>query len=183
MAKRRVWGYIAFQIGWLSCALGAGNGYPLVGPLVVLLLASVHLFISTDRGREIRALLAIGAVGTLVDSLKAATGLVSYSGGYPGVTWLCPLWITAMWVNYACALNTSLVWLKGRYLLAAVMGAIAGPVNYAAGSRAGAIVLPLDPVVTNATLAAIWGAVVPLTVYVSNRPDGKDPALPAAEEA
>jgi hypothetical protein len=166
---RRIVGYVSFQIGWLACALGAARGLPMIGPVVVAALFGLHLALTPDRGCEIRLAVAIGVVGTVVDSLKAATGFISYVGGYPGVDWLCPLWITAMWVNYAKALNTSLGWLKGRYLLAAILGAIAGPLNYLAGSRLGALQLNIDMSSGIVVLAVVWGIVVPLTFWLAER--------------
>jgi hypothetical protein len=167
--KRRIMGYVSFQIGWLSCAMGAARGLPWVGPAVVAVLVALHLALAPERRREVRILAAIGLIGTVLDSLKAATGFISYSGGYPGVDWLSPLWITAMWVNFACALNTSLGWLQDRYLLAGILGAVAGPLNYAAGTRMGATAFNVSMGVSFVILAIIWGTVVPFVFWIAKR--------------
>ncbi len=166
---RRLWNYGASMVGWWACALGAARGKPLVGPAVVAGLIAVHLVLipRPQRWREAGYIGLIGLLGTGVDSLKAATGLISYRGGYPGIDWLCPLWITAMWALFATTANGALSWLKGRYLPAAVLGAIAGPLNYFAGARLGAIGLNLGPTVSFLLLALIWGGVIPLVFWLA----------------
>ena len=111
------------------------------------LLLGLHLVLAPDPGRETRIILAVGLVGTVIDT---------YRGGYPGVDWLRPLWITAMWCNFAITLNLGLKWLQGRYLLAAVLSAVAGPANYLAGARMGAIQLNAGLPVSIVVLVVVW---------------------------
>lgn len=167
--KRRILSLFSFQIGWLTCAMGASRGMPLAGPVAVAALAGLHLLLAADRRWEIRIILAVGAVGTVLDSLQAATGLVTYRNGYPGIDWLCPLWITAMWVNFAVMLNSGLKWLQGRPLLAGALSAVAGPTNYFTGARMGAIEINADPVPAALLMGVIWGLTVPFLLWLVQR--------------
>jgi hypothetical protein len=166
---RRLVNYFSFQIGWLACALGAARGVPLVGPLITIILLGLHLALTPNRGREIRLVVAVGVFGTVVDSLEAMTGFISYNGGYPRLNWLCPLWITAMWVLFASTLNSSLRWLRDRYLLAALLGAVFGPLSYFAGDRMGAIELNVVPINSAIVMVIIWGIITPFLVWLAKR--------------
>ena len=98
------------------------------------------------------------------------SGLVIYPSGQP-FGQLAPAWILAMWPLLATTLNVSLRWLKGRYLLAALFGAIGGPLAFLAGERLGAVVFP-DTGLTMIVLAVGWATLFPLLMRLSQRYDG-----------
>ena len=56
---------------------------------------------SVEGSSKAGHIVLIGLIGTGMDSLKAATGFISYLGGYQDMGWLSPLWITAIWVFFA----------------------------------------------------------------------------------
>jgi hypothetical protein len=144
-----------FQIGWFASILGAAGGHAFVGPVAVGLILAIH-FRWLGTKREWPLLVLSGALGTLAESVLALTGLVSYRAD-PAPRWLCPPWITAMWVNFAMTLKHSLGWLEGRCVLALLLGALAGPLAYVAGERLGAIELARPPLALT-TLGLIWGS-------------------------
>ncbi len=41
--------FVAFQLGWFACVLGAANALPWLGPVVVATVVSLHLATSTGR--------------------------------------------------------------------------------------------------------------------------------------
>ena len=74
-----------------------------------------------------------------------------------------------MWINFALTLNGSMRWLHGRYLLAAVLGAIGGPLAYVAGVKLGAAALLASSTLVYGALAVVWAGAVPLLVWVTDR--------------
>ncbi|MGB7931118.1 MAG: DUF2878 domain-containing protein, partial [Gammaproteobacteria bacterium] len=80
-------------------------------------------------------------------------------------------WIVAMWVLFASTLNVSLRWLRGRWMLATLLGAVAGPLAYYAGAKLGGVVIT-EPLPAFTALAAGWAAFVPLLIRLSTRFDG-----------
>jgi hypothetical protein len=161
---------VAFQAAWLSCVLGAANGYPLLGPAVVLVVVAAHLFLAAAPGRELTLIVLAGMLGALLDTALLRTGWLAYANG---MIWAgtAPYWIVAMWLAFATTLNVSLRWLRGRMWAAVMFGAIGGPIAYLAGSRLGA----LDIVGHGAALAALcvgWALVTPLLIGLSRRFDG-----------
>lgn len=162
--------FIAFQLGWFACVLGAANGLPWSGPLVASAVVALHLGLSRRPGRELRLVGAAMLLGLLVDSLLMATGWLIYPTGQwlPG---LAPYWIVAMWGLFATTLNVSMVWLRGRPVLTALMGGIGGPLSYLAGEKLGAIVLA-PPLPALIALALAWALAMPLLMRLAERFDG-----------
>ena len=76
--------------------MGAKNGYPYLGPIVM----SSFLFIHFDRIENgIKGLLfatLVGFVGTVVDTALLQTNLIEYQGVYTNN--IASLWTTAMWI-------------------------------------------------------------------------------------
>jgi hypothetical protein len=153
-----VFNVVAFQLGWLACVLGAGNGWPFLGPIVVVVWAGVYLARRPQPAREAIFLVTAAILGTAVDSALAASGVLTYQGQY--VSWMAPVWISALWMNFATTINVSMKWLEARPILSGLLGAVAGPLAYYAGARLGAIDLA-QPVVSLALLALVWTIALP----------------------
>jgi len=82
-----------------------------------------------------------------------------------------PYWIIVMWGLFATTLNVSLRWLKNRTMLAAFVGAIAGPLAYYGGQKLGAVQF-LDTEFAFIALALGWAVFTPLLMILSNNLDG-----------
>ena len=67
---------------------------------------------------------------------------------------------------FATTLNASMFWLAGRYRLAAVLGAICGPVSYVAGARLGAIEFPAHAGLSLVGIAVVWACVMPSLLWL-----------------
>jgi hypothetical protein len=118
------------------------------------------------------------ALGTVWDSLLVAFGWLHYPSGQ-FAAWLAPYWIIALWALFATTLNVSLRWLRERHAVAAIFGAIGGPLAFYAGHRLGAVEIP-DMVTTLGLLALGWAALTPALLLFARRLDGFAPAaLPA----
>lgn len=156
---------LSFYIGWFACVVGAARGYPMLGPLVVVLLLGLHLLLTVDTAREVRLLAIAGVVGSLLDTLMMWSGMYTFVG-HPK-SWLCPLWITALWINFATTLRSSLSWLLDRYWLAALFGAVGGPLSYYAGARLGALTFPADTQLSLVVLTLVWGLALPGLVWLA----------------
>lgn len=176
--KTSVVNYILFQAGWFACVLGAGNGIPMLGPMVVAIAVLVHLGQAGQPRREAALILVCAALGLVFDSLLLATGWI----GYPNGSWVpgfAPYWIVALWVIFGTTLNLSMSWMHGRSWLAFLMGVIGGPLSYLAGQKLGAINL-VDTIGALSALAIGWGLMMPVLVKLSLRFNGFQPIqLPA----
>ncbi len=166
--------FVLFQLAWFACVLGAAQGHPWVGPLVVALVAGYHLARAPQPGLELALLGAAAWVGLVFDSALVATGWLAYPSGQWHAL-LAPYWIVAMWVAFATTLNLSLDWLKGRPALTIAFGAIGGPMAYLAGAALGGVSF-VDQVPALVMLTLGWALITPLLVALSARLNGWRPA-------
>jgi hypothetical protein len=149
-----------FQAVWWACVLGASFNKPMIGPLAVLIFIAQQYYSEGDAIRRTALMALLMISGTALDSMMSLAGLVIYAGGYSSMSWLAPLWITAMWAGFALTIDSSLSFLRGRFLLSALAGAICGPLAYLTAARFGAVSFGSDPIVTFIVLAVIWAVVV-----------------------
>ncbi len=166
MSVRAILLFLWSQVGWFACVLGAARGHVWLGPVVVAVSLAVHVGRRRERLRE-GAVLAVSAlVGFLVDTALLRAGVVRISGAaFP------PLWLVALWPNFisTTAEDGILRSLPRRPLLAAILGAIGGPLAYDAGARLGAIALGPNRLVSLAVVGLVWAAAVPALVTVRAR--------------
>jgi len=177
---KRLLNFVGFEVGWFSCALGAAGGLPVVGPLVVAVLFCLQLLLVPVPGGHARFVIVATLLGWLIDSALYQAGVLSFSEGGVG-PWLCPIWMAALWANFAGTLHFCLDWLRGRYWLASVLGAVGGPLAYYGGQRLGAIELGSSITVSLAIIALEWAIATPGLVYLSER-HGLDGLRPASLE-
>ena len=177
----RVANFLFFQIGWIATVAGAALGFPWAGPILATVLVAFQLAVDPGRGARFKTVVAVAALGTLLDTLLRWAGVTAFPG-WPATPWPCPPWITALWALYATTLGSSLSWLQGRPALAALLGAVSGPLSYLAGERLGAVVLAPDPVLRWGVLTLAWAVAVPVTVAIARRlasaPPRTAPAAP-----
>ena len=159
---------LLFNAGWFACILGAANGLPWLGPAVVAPLALGWLAHHRFDPR-IAALYALAfPVGYAFDHAALAADALAFPERAALLTPV-PLWMPAMWVNFATMLPLALRFLKGRYVIAAVFGLAGGPAAYYAGMNLGAVELPGPLPRALAIIAGEWALATPLLVFLHAR--------------
>lgn len=164
---------LLFQAGWFATVLGAARGLPWLGVIAATAIVAWHLA-RAPRPRAELALLALAiAAGAAFETLLVQSGWLRFEAGIV-VAGTAPVWMVALWANFATTLNVSLRLLRARLPLAALAGAIGAPVAYFSGARLGAI----EIVATGPALAAIaagWTVLTPLLFAAARRLDGYAP--------
>ncbi|WP_244135586.1 DUF2878 domain-containing protein [Burkholderia seminalis] len=157
------------QAGWLVCVSSAAHGRGWIGTLCATLLAGGHLLRSRVPAREASLLAIVAAIGWSWDAVPVATGALRYPNGVL-LEGTAPYWIAGLWVLFAAQLNVLLRWLRGRWLAAALLGAVAGPLSFRAGAALGAVrfVSPTAWML----LACGWAVVLPSAVWLGRHLDG-----------
>ena len=177
--------FVAFQVCWFCNVVGAAAGLPWLGPLVTAVWIAAHLLASSEgRHSEWRVLLAAAVIGYCVDSAMTLGGLIAF----PSIAQLgspSPIWMVALWVGFAATLSHSLGWLGGRYALAALLGAVGGPLAYYSGQHLGAITLA-SGAESLASIGIAWAIAVPMLVAINDllagRPEVDSPAALARRD-
>ena len=160
--------FVAFQLGWFACVLGAAHGLPWAGTGVALAIVAWHLTRAARPGAELVLVLIAAGIGALWDSGLSALGWIRYPSGVL-IEGTAPYWIVAMWMLFATTLNVSLGWLKPRMALAALFGALGGPLAYLGGAKLGALTFGAQ----EAALVALslgWAVLTPLLLRLA-RPE------------
>ena len=165
-----------FKAGWLASVLGAAAMLPVAGAAMVGVAVIVHLLRTENSQGELRLLGFAALLGFGWESLLVTTGLVQYSTGslLPG---LAPYWIVGMWVLFATTLNIGMRWLRKNIAVAAIAGAVGGPMSFLAGERAGAVSFP-DPSLSLLVIGLGWAVLLPMLVGFATRSE-EQAALPA----
>jgi hypothetical protein len=154
-----LYNFVAYQLAWFAVILGAAHGHAWAGTAVALLVTVAHLWMRREP-RELKLIGVAAIMGLVLDSALAATAQVRFASA--GDLPIAPFWMLALWIAFATTLNHSLRWLMRRPVVAAVAGAVFGPLAYLAGAKLGALTLP-SPVVVLPLLAAAWMAA--MTVF------------------
>ncbi len=162
--------FAAFQIGWFACVIGGANDLAMIGTLTVAAAVALHLYFAADPATELRLLAFVLVIGTIWDSLVVTSGLMSYPSG-TFLAGIAPHWIIAMWVLFGTTLNVSMGWLKGRPVIAAVMGAAGGPLAYLTGFKLGGVEIP-DLALGLAVQGVGWAVLMPLLTVLAAGFDG-----------
>jgi Protein of unknown function (DUF2878) len=156
---------LLFQLAWFAAVLGAARGMAWLGSLVLLPVLAINLSLSKDRPGELKLLVVAGLLGFFFDTTLVASGIFTpLQHLFPRPC--SPPWMIGLWLNFAATLNVSLGWLRERYLLATLFGAIGGPLAYYSGAKLGATeTLPTTGGLL--VLALGWGMMTPLLVRVA----------------
>lgn len=171
---RNILNFIACQAAWSACVLGGANDRALAGTMVAAAVIALHLALAKRAAPEALLIAAACIIGLVWDSLLVAVGLIAYPTGHlaPG---LAPYWIVALWAVFATSLNLSMGFLKGRLWLAALVGAVGGPLSYLAGGRLGGLEMS-DPVLALGAQGIGWALLLPLLTWMATHLDGFGPA-------
>ena len=173
MRHTQIVNYALYQCGWFACVLGAAWRYPWAGFGIAAALIGVHLALSSERPVEIRLVLLATAVGAVVETFQIAAGTYHFASGTLSDAFP-PLWLLAMWAQFATTFRFSLRAVMLRPLPAGLFGATGGPLAFLAGERLGAVTL--QPPVTYALLrlSIAWGIALVVFSLVARRvtPDG-----------
>lgn len=156
--------YVAFQLGWAACVF-LGNTGALLAFCVLLPLQS--LWPPRRSGREWVLVLAFSTAGLGMDLAWQAAGLITFEGE---IAFGIAPWLVVLWLMFSGTLLQSLAFLQRKLLLAAILGAAAGPLSYLAGIAAGAATSPHGAWTITLWLAPAWALFLPATCYLARSP-------------
>jgi hypothetical protein len=166
---------------WLACVLGAAYGHGWLGTLCALAWIAWILYRHAHWRRELGVVLFAGALGFAADLVLIRFGGLAYVDQPPGLPG--PIWIVALWMAFGTSLNVSLAWLHGRAWLAAVLGAVSGPLAYIAGRKLGAVDFGPPDREPLLVLSLVWAVALPLLVIVAARAHPQGPDVPPKPHA
>lgn len=160
---------LLYQGVWLASVAGAGAGYWWTGLPMLALLAAWQLRVSHWPRADIALLACAMLLGFLIDSALVLGGWLRFATPLP-FAGLAPAWIVVLWAGFALTVNHSLAFLKRRFLLAVLFGAVGGPLAYFGAARGfGAVQFEAPVVEALLVLAAAWALATPMLLGLSTR--------------
>jgi Protein of unknown function (DUF2878) len=157
---------VLFQIVWLSCAIGAGQGWSLPGIFAAAILIAFHLVAAPQWRPATMAVLLAGTFGLVAENLLVGSGLVRYSAPWPTEA-LAPAWIVALWLAFGTTLETTRRLLGSHlFVKSAFLGLALGPLSYLAGGRLGALEFSQPAWLSYLGIAMVWGIALPALLAV-----------------
>jgi len=170
MDKKVILNFVLFQAAWFACVLGAANQMPWLALGVVLAIVAGQLFFAPQPSKELLLILSAAVIGAVVDQGFLMGNIVQYhSHGWSSA--IVPVWIIALWIGFSSTLNVSLRWLRGRYVIAFLFGAIGGPMAYIAAEKLGAVTIT-PQTSSYIVLGLAWAFVTLLLLTLSQKFDG-----------
>ncbi len=156
-----------FKAAWTTVLISAAAGTPEFGVIAVAIAVAIHLRSCDNAESEIRLLVVAAAIGFAWESILVISGLLEYSSGnwVPGIA---PYWIVAMWVLFGTTINVGMRWLRRSRAIAAIAGAIGGPMAFFAGASLGAVEFP-SPAVALICIGIGWAVLLPFLVRIAIR--------------
>lgn len=155
-----------FYFGFVVALSGSNMKYPNTGPVVIVAWLTGHLVNAKYPWGEIKLLLASTGMGYVLDGIITRMGVLKFHE--PATWWWpIPLWMVMMWPNFAGTLNSSMKWLRGRYQLGAVMGAIAGPFSYYGGVQWKSVDLGWSFWPSMIVIGIEWALAMPALLWLS----------------
>lgn len=167
---------VAYQLVWFATVLGAGRGLWWPGPLAVLAFAVLHLGVVVRdrdvRRRDLALVAAAVACGLVIDGVLSGSGAIVFAASRPALPpGGAPLWMLTLWAAFALTLRHSLRAVTARPVLAALLGAVGGPLAYLGAARAtGAVMFPEPSGATLLMLGGGWCLALGLLAMLASRP-------------
>jgi Protein of unknown function (DUF2878) len=168
--------FILYEVAWFACVLGAAHGRPWFGVCLAIMSMAVAGAISKIRRVDLCLIVFAGAIGFVMDSTLVLCGLLQFPAK-ASVGWPSPIWMVALWASFAMTLNGCLDWLKSRFGLASLLGAIGGPLAYAAGERMNALHLGPNRAVAFTAIAIEWALAMLALIWLDGAIAGQAPPI------
>jgi hypothetical protein len=133
---------IAFSIwiyaAWFGCVFCAKHGWELESLFFPIITWVSFRFIYRPARREIIKILILCALGLVFDSSIYSLGGIHYSHS-PLVA--MPIWMVSLWFTFVPSFLPLSQALNGRFVVAAILGGVLGPLSYRAGETFGVLYL------------------------------------------
>lgn len=164
----RIVNFILFNALWPVCVIGAAHGLAWPGLLLVAVFLAWQWHPRNRQAGDIGLVIVALSVGMFLDTLWVQMGLLSFASPGPWTS-LAPIWIAALWIGFALALNHSLAWIKPRPWLAGAAFIVLSPFSYAVAARLGAVEWTAPAWQVIAATGLSWFLLIPYLLKLAKR--------------
>lgn len=153
--------FICFQLVWFACVYGGATNFWYAGPCAMILAIVIQYWKRSQWKAELLFLGGAGILGSSADAFLFFGGIYHFPFPSP-LPWSYPLWMSALWVNFATSFDSSLQWLSNRFWLSVFFGFFGGPLSFYAGYRCNAITFHENFWLAMGVLGLFWAVMTPL---------------------
>ena len=79
---KKLFNILGFKVSWWACVFGATSEFIYLGPVLMMLFLMAHFYLNSPNPGEIKLVITFAFLGTLIDTMMAFSGMVTYSGLY-----------------------------------------------------------------------------------------------------
>ncbi len=163
----RAFSTIIFYVGWILCLQEASVDHSYYGALLVVSFIAYYLYHSSCRKADYLLLSLVLLIGPLSDMLYAQLGLLHYHRVHPSSTWLPPVWVFILWGLFGANIQL-FSWLRRRWWLAILLGALGGPASYLSVVRLGGASLLKPLPLAFITIGGTWAIFLPVFIWLND---------------
>ena len=156
--------FIGFKLSWFGLIL-----FPMMALWPVLVYWAWSLWRLPAKSKV--AVLIITVIGGLMDLFLVYTNVFQFVGSH-----FLPLWMWILWGCFALVLVQVLAAMLKHWWLAALLGAVTGPLAYWGGAALGGQLIYADTKDFLLTLAPCWALLLAVIVYFQSLWSEKDDA-------
>jgi len=172
---KKIINFLFFHFMWPACVLGAAYGLWWPGVLLLAIFSLWHGLSGVAQRGDLRLVMLMLVAGIVIDTLWIQYGVLSYTTAWPWAA-IAPIWIAALWVALALAINHSLLWLQQHRLWVSLTLLVLSPFSYYCAAQLGAVewLLPAWQVVLATGVSwAIWIPIVLTLATIWRQPQNK----------
>lgn len=147
---------LGFNLSWFGLILFGNIFIPFS-----LLWLGLHLYWCEHLKCEVKLMLSIVLIGTLVDTLLFSANILIFSNPH-----FIPFWLITLWAAFAATVAHSLQFLAHSTILQSLIGFIFPPLSYLGGASLSAVDLGYSQLATFFILAPVWSVLVVLFFHL-----------------
>ncbi len=160
--------FIAYEMVWFAAVIGAGHGRVWPAIAAACAFAAWRLTISRHRTIDARLLAVSLLLGCALEAVWVDSGLIRDAAAWPLA--MAPAWLLALWASFGLTIVPLFRYLHARPWLAALLGAIGGPLSFAAAAHGWhAVAFPRQPWPTLIALGVGWAVALPTLTLLARR--------------
>ena len=156
---------IWIYVGWFGCIYFGKMSWGIASFIFPIVSWVLMYRLFKPRFQMIAQLLILCGVGLIFDSIAVHYNLIQMSTPAE-IGWL-PLWLISMWFLFVCSLPLLQSLFRKKYFLAAILGAVFGPLSYKAGAQFE--VLTMTSTMSFIIYSLFWAVYMPVGIYLSGR--------------
>lgn len=151
---------LIFQIGWVICVVG-GSLWAVFFTVPAL---AFHSRFYPEGSKDALGIALMLIIRLCHDNLLAASGILVFNDSV-----FSPLWLWCLWLLLGMTLKHSLAWVYSRPWVAAIGGAVSGPLAYVAGVALSDAQWGVPIMQASVIMAGVWLFILPLHRFLVHK--------------